>query len=74
MLKVAGHCFTLSETTQAFTKNANLRVDIIYFLSNVSISKGLGCLSCDDTMTSNPSLHLHSLFIFLIFKMIICTI
>ena len=37
-------CFTITETTQTFTKMLTLPLNII-FRPNVSIGKGLGCSS-----------------------------
>ena len=54
-VQVVGHCFTITETTQTFTKMLTLPLNII-FRPNVSIGKGLGCSSSDETMTFNPSL------------------
>ena len=52
-----GHCFTITETTQTFTKVpiTNLRLTL-FFRPNVSISKVLCCFSFGETVTCNSNL------------------
>ena len=54
-MQVAGRCFTITETTQTFKKNANLRLTL-FFRPNVSIGKVLGCFSFGETVSCNSNL------------------
>ena len=54
-LQVAGHCSTITETTQTFSKMLTIGENII-FGPNVNISKGLGCFTYGETMTCDPNL------------------